>query len=76
LRLFDPWRAAQIDALEQEAELRREFARERSEQRRMSADALKEARRRSLEQRQNEEQQMREYFAPYGWDNPWYYRGW
>ncbi len=65
-----------MEALEQEAELRREFARDRSEQRRLSAEALRDTPRRSLEQRQTEEQQMRDYFAPYGWDNRWYYRGW
>ena len=76
LRLFDPWRAAQLEALDQEAELRREFARERAEQRRISAETVRGTHRRSLEQRQTEEQQMLDYFAPYGWDNRWYYRGW
>ena len=76
LRLYDPWRAAHIEALEQESELRRELARERFEQRRSSSETLRENQRRSLEQRQNEEHQMLDYFAPYGWDNRWYYRGW
>lgn len=64
-----------MEALDRDAELRRESALERAEQRRKSAETQREAHRRSLEQRRDEEQETLDCFAPCGWDNPWYYRG-
>ena len=71
LRLFDPWGAAQLQALDQEAEERRRAARTRSELFRRST----EAKRRAMEWQREERERMMWQYTPYGRDDPWFYGG-
>jgi hypothetical protein len=72
---LDPWGAAQIEAQERSAEMRREQARQHIEQQRKSAEAQLDANRQATENYLQQRQQMLHSYPPYGWNNPWYYRG-
>ena len=60
LRMFDPWGAAQLEALDRETESRRPKA---------------EAQRRAMERRREEREKRMWQYTPYGWDDPWFSGG-
>jgi hypothetical protein len=75
LRMFEPWGAAQLEALDREAESHRQAARNQSEQFRRSSEAKAKAQRRALEWRREEREKRLWQYTPYGWDDPWFYGG-
>lgn len=42
---------------------------------RKDSEARREARRQAMEKQREERERMRDAYPPFGWDNPWYYRG-
>jgi hypothetical protein len=74
-RMIDPWGAALHEALEREAQARREALANRAEQRRQAAEQERDAHQQEINRLRQERERFWKFYTPYDWDTHWFYRG-